>query len=193
MLTPGHAQARPDTGLPSLNAFIATLENGDANTLRGVYVPEIFASQVVQQPAGKAAYVSSAENTLTQFELASQFESTGLLAHNRLAGKTFFLLVPGQKFYLVYGNGRTAAFVVTQTIRYRALKPTSTTSNFIDLTDGRISTAAELFKKAYDRPDDVILQTCISADGISSWGRLFVIARPYEENHRKSTSRITAP
>jgi hypothetical protein len=181
MSLPRDVQARADIKLLSLDDFVAIVENGEAETLRGVYVPEIFASEVVQQPVGNSAYVSPLENTLTQFQLASRFGSIGLLAHDYLAGYTFFLLAKGQKFYLIYGDGETKAFVVTQTLRYRALQPESSTSKFVDLADGHTLTASKLFRKVYNRPDHVILQTCIYSDGIYSWGRLFVVAKPYKE------------
>lgn len=177
-LMPRAVQARSDSGLLSLDAFVALVENGEAETLRGVYVPEVLASEVVQQPVGDATYVSSRENTLTQFQLTSRFASIGLLAHDYLAGKTFFLLTKGQKFYLIYGDGRTETFVVIETLRYRALQPYSVKSEFLDLTSGRILTTSKLFTKIYNRPDQVILQTCIYANETPSWGRLFVIARP---------------
>jgi hypothetical protein len=177
-------QARIDTELLSLDAFVAIVENGEAGILRGVYVPEVFASEVIQQPDEIATYVSSVENTLTQFQLASRFGSIGLLAHNYLAGNTFFLLAKGQKFYLIYGDGETKVFVVTQTLRYQALQPDSPSSKFVDLADGHILTASKLFRKVYNRPDHVILQTCIYSDEIPTWGRLFVIAKPYDPPYR---------
>jgi hypothetical protein len=178
MSLPRAVQARTDSELLSLEDFITMVENGEAKTLRGIYVPEVFASVVVQQPDGYAAYVSSAENTLTQFQLASRLGSIGLLAHDSLAGQKFFLLTKGQKFYLIYGDGKAKAFLVTQTLRYRALQPYSVTSEFVDLTSGHILTSAKLFTKIYNRPEDVILQTCIYENETPSWGRLFVIAKP---------------
>jgi hypothetical protein len=169
------------SSLPLLNAFVSQVKNGQADELRGIYVPEIFAAHVVQQPMGKDEFVSPRQGILTQFGLASKLGSTGLLAHNYLAGERFARLEKGQKFYLVYGDGRTLAFVVTETLRYQALEPTSTTSKFVDLENGGLLTASELFSKAYNRSGQVIFQTCISAEGNRSWGRLFVIAKPYSE------------
>ena len=172
---PAHAE----TNVPSLAEFIEQVRNGDAEALRGMYVPGLFASLVTQQPKDDPAFVSSAENTLTQFGLASRHGSTGLLAHNSAAGKDFSLLEVGQVFYLIYGNGSLKAFRVTRLQRVRALNSKSTQSNFIDLDGGDFFTAARLFETVYDQSGDVILQTCIESEGDPSWGRLFVIAEPY--------------
>jgi hypothetical protein len=165
--------------LPLLDAFVSQIKNGQADDLRGVYVPEILAARVVQQPMGKNEFVSPRQGIATQFGLASQFGSTGLLAHNYLAGESFSLLKEGQKFYLIYGSGRTSAFVVKEILKYRALEPTSTSSDFVDLENSDLLTASELFSKIYDRQGQVIFQTCIYAEGNRAWGRLFVIAEPY--------------
>ena len=165
--------------LPLMDTFISQIKNGQADELRGVYIPEILAARVVQQPMRKNEFISPRQGIATQFGLASQLGSTGLLAHNYLAGESFSLLEEGQKFYLIYGNGRTSAFVVTEILNYRALKPTSTSSDFVDLENGGLMIASELFSKIYDRPGQVIFQTCISSEGNRAWGRLFVIAEPY--------------
>ena len=171
--------ARGETNIPPLDVFIEQVTNGQADVLRGVYVPGMLASPIVPQPATASAFVSSAENTLTQFGLASRYGSVGLLAHNSLAGKNFSLLEPGQMFYLIYGDGTVTTFVVTDLLRFQALEPENVHSDFIDLDTGDTLTAADLFIKIYDQPGKVILQTCITAHGSSSWGRLFISAEPY--------------
>lgn len=171
-----------DTGLlPLLNTFVSQVKNGQADELRGIYVPEIFAAHVVQQPMGNDEFVSPRQGILTQFGLASKLGTTGLLAHNYLAGDRFFLLGKGQKFYLVYGDGRTLAFVVTEVLQYQALEPTSSSSDFIDLDNGNLLPALKLFAKIYDRPGQVVFQTCISVEENRAWGRLFVTAEPYSQ------------
>jgi hypothetical protein len=87
-------------------------------------------------------------------------------------------LEEGQKFYLIYGEGQTSTFVVTEIRHFQALKPASTSSDFVDLENSVLLTTSELFAKVYNRPGQVIFQTCISAGGNRSWGRLFVIAEP---------------
>ncbi len=169
----------PGTTLPPLSAFVDQMNNGRASELRGVYVPNILADSVVQQPKGDATYVSTAPGVVTQFGPATSIGSTGLLAHNFLAGQQFPLLSRGDLIYLVYGDGHRGAYVVTQMLQYQALQPESPYSNFVDLSDGVLMSASSLFSIAYGRPGDVVLQTCIAANGDPSWGRLFIVAEPY--------------
>ena len=165
--------------LPLLNVFVSQVKNGQPDQLRGVYIPEILAAPVVQQPAGNNEFVSPRQNILTQFGLASKFGSIGLLAHNNLAGASFSQLETDQKIYLIYGDGQVSVFVVTKILRYQALEPNSTSSKFIDLNTNDSLKASEVFSKVYNRQGQVIFQTCISAGDELSWGRLFVTAEPY--------------
>jgi hypothetical protein len=164
--------------LPGLDVFIKGIKNGQADQLRGLYIPNILAARVVQQPTGMYGFVSNSQNVLTQFGLASKFGSTGLLAHNDLAGQSFAYLHEGQEFRLVYGDGRTTTFVVSKVLQYQALQPNSTSSSFVDLENDSILSTAELFTTIYDRPGQVVLQTCINAQDNPTWGRLFIIAEP---------------
>jgi hypothetical protein len=165
--------------LPLLDEFVSQVTNGQAGELRGIYIPDILAARVVQQPANYNGFVSPRQNTLTQFSLASQFGSTGLLAHNYLSGESFFLLKENQKFYLIYGDGRVSVFVVTEIMRYQALEPMNPSSKFVELGNDDTVTASELFSKVYNRKGEVVFQTCIEADENLMWGRLFVIAEPH--------------
>lgn len=164
--------------LPDLDVFIEQVKNGQADELRGIYIPGILAARVVQQPAGMAGFVSPWQNVVTQFSLASKVGSTGLLAHNYLAGKSFALLQDGQEFHLVNGDGKISTFIVSEILQFQALEPSSTLSPFMDLENGDILTYAELFTKVYNRPGQVVFQTCIVAGGNPAWGRLFIIAEP---------------
>jgi hypothetical protein len=164
--------------LSSPEDFIEMVSNGEADDLRGIYVPGLLTGWVVQQPEGEPNFVSSHENTLTQFGLAGRFGSTGLLAHSTLAGSHFSKLKPGKTFTLIYGDGRTESFVVRQVLRYQALDPLNHYSTFMDLSQGNSLSASELFLNIYDQPGRVILQTCIDTENVPSWGRLFVIAEP---------------
>jgi len=169
----------PAENLPLLSIFVSQVKNGQSDQLRGIYIPEILAAPVVQQPQGNNGFVSPRQNIITQFSLASQFGSTGLLAHNNLAGASFSQLEKDQKIYLIYGDGQISTFVVTEISRYQALRPTSPSSNFIDLNTNDLLKASEVFSNVYDRQGQVIFQTCISNGDEPSWGRLFVIAKPY--------------
>src|SRR5262245_40579626 len=77
--------------LPLLSTFITQIRNGQSGEIRGLYIPEILAATVVHQPKGDSNFVSAKQDIVTQFGLASQFGSTGLLAHNYLAGRNFFM------------------------------------------------------------------------------------------------------
>jgi hypothetical protein len=184
---PRQVDARGAMDVPPLEVFIEQVTNGESGVLRGVYVPGVLAGWVAPQPDDEPGFVSAAENTLTQFGLASRHGSTGLLAHNYLAGKSFFLMEKGQGFYLIYGDGRVETFIVTDLMHFKALDPGSVRSNFIDLDQGGILSASRLFTRIYDNPGQVILQTCIDANGNASWGRLFIIAEPFDASDPEST------
>ena len=176
--TPISAQA---ASLPSFLDFSKSVQNGDAKTLRGVYASNVIALPVVQQPSSNAGYVSNHDGEVTQFGMASQFGNIGLLAHNHLSGKSFSQLTVGQEIRLVYGDGRVEYFVVTEVLRYQALQPTSPYSSFRNLDKDETLSAEGMFKRVYFGDRHITFQTCISAEGNSSWGRLFVIAVPKSE------------
>ena len=167
--------------LPSFLDFSQSVQNGDANVLRGVYVSNVMALPVVQQPYGNAGYVSNYEGEATQFRMASQFGNIGILAHNHLSGREFAQLAVGQEIRLVYGNGHFEAFVVTEVLHYQALQPTSPYSSFSNLDEEENLSAEGMFKRVYFGDRHVTFQTCIEKDGELSWGRLFVIAVPKSE------------
>ena len=164
--------------LPDFRDFAQPLENSDVNTLSGVYVPNVLALPVIQQPSGDDGYVSNKDDQTTQFAMASQFGSIGLLAHNYLSGRFFSELAVGHEVRLVYGNGRVEYFVITEILRYQALEPNSQLSSFRSLEHSEILSAEQMFKRVYAGKRHVTFQTCIAANGIVSWGRLFVVAQP---------------
>jgi hypothetical protein len=164
--------------LPDFAEFSKTVQNSEANVLRGVYVPNVLALSVSQQPAGKAGYVSNKVGEVTQFGMAAKFGVVGLLAHNHLSGSDFSQLAVGQEVRLVYGNGTVEYFVITQILQYQALEPTSQYSSFRDLSNNEMLTAEQMFNKVYRGERHVTFQTCIAGAGSLSWGRLFVIAIP---------------
>ena len=175
-----HALSDPsgEVDLPSLEAFAEQVSDGQGDELRGVYVPGILAASIVQQPAGKNDFVSPWQNTVTQFGLASRVGSTGLLAHNDLAGETFIFLEKGQKIHLIAGGGEISTFIVSEILQYQALESNSVTSTFVDLETHTLISSSDLFIRIYSRPGQLIFQTCIQAGNDPSWGRLFVIAEP---------------
>ena len=166
------------SALPNFPDFSKTVQNGESSVLRGVYVPDVLALPIVQQPTGNAGYVSTDDGKLTQFGMAAQFGNVGLLAHNHLSGKSFAQLAVGQEVRLVYGNGKVEYFVIKEVLQYQALQPTSPYSSFHNLNKDETLTAEQMFKRVYFGDRHVTFQTCIAKDGNSSWGRLFVIAQP---------------
>ena len=167
-----------NTPLPTFTDFSKAVQNGEGRVLRGVYVPDVLAFPIVQQPARNTGYVSIDDGKVTQFALASQFGNIGLLAHNHLAGKSFSQLAVGQEVRLIYGNGKVENFVIKEVLQYQAMQPTSLHSSFRNLSKNETITAEQMFKRAYAGDRHVTFQTCIAKDGVSSWGRLFVIAVP---------------
>jgi hypothetical protein len=175
---PAIALGDGESALPDFGEFLKRVQNNEASVLRGVYVPDVLAFPVVQQPAEEAGYVSHADGEITQFNMAARFENVGLLAHNHLSGRFFPQLALGQEVRLVYGNGKVEYFVITQIMQYQAFQPTSQQSTFRDLRTDEQLTAEQLFKKVYTGDRHVTFQTCIAGPGSASWGRLFVIAIP---------------
>jgi len=167
--------------LPDLTSFKVSVENGDSSTIRGAYTDGLFAFPIIQQPDSRATYVSSIDNILTQFSLASLYGNVGLLAHDYLSGQYFSQLMMGMRIQLVYGDGRIETFQVTQVHRYQAVSPNSVTSDFIDLDTQEYLSASELFIKVYEGPRHLTFQTCINQNGNEDWGRLFVIAEPEQD------------
>lgn len=167
--------------LPTFYQFISSVNNGYASTLSGVYVSGVLAYPIIQQSGSEAAYVSTRPETITQFAMASQYNSVGLLAHDFLAGASFTQLKIGQEVALVYGDSSIKKYQITEIQRYQALSPTSPYSNFIDLGNNGQLSAEQLFLRTYGQgQSSLIFQTCISTGKVSSWGRLFVVARPVE-------------
>ena len=175
---PAFALGNGEADLPTFAEFSKTVQNNQAGVLTGVYVPDVLALPIIQQPAGNAGYVSPTNGQITQFGMASQFGNVGLLAHNNLSGKFFSELAVGQEVRLVYGNGKVEYFVITQILKFQALQPTSAYSSFRNLDKDETLTAEQVFKKVYTGDRHVTFQTCIAGPESLSWGRLFVMAVP---------------
>jgi hypothetical protein len=178
----GSAPAAPksEAAQVSLHDFVALVQDGQADVVKGVYVQGLLAFRIAQQPSGNPSFVSENENEITQFDLARQMGVTGLLAHNDLAGQKFPELTIGQIVHVVYGDGSIQVYKISALARYQALDPTSGASNFKDLGSGETLRSNEIFKQYYTGSDHVTLQTCINQGGNPSWGRLFVVATPLE-------------
>lgn len=162
---------------PFFDRFVTAIINGDASKVVGVYVENVLALKVVQQPANNPAFVSGVRSVATYFAMVrKQTGNTGLLAHNYLAGIYYYDLQPGQIVVLIYGDGRTEEFIVANSEQFQALNPTSPTSNFVNVLTGEKLSSTALFKRVYGGGSKTTFQTCIAQGKDASWGRLFVIA-----------------
>jgi hypothetical protein len=177
-LDPTQAIGNPDGNLPSFADFRRSVQNGEANVLRGVYVRNVLALPVVQQPADRPYHVSNHNGEATQFSIASQYGNIGLLAHNTLSGKFFSQLAIGQQVSLIYGDGRVEYFVVASVLRFQATQPESISSSFRNLDGNETLSAGEMFNRTYTGERHLVFQTCIEENGNTSWGRLFIVAQP---------------
>ncbi len=165
-------------GLPAFSDFVAGVIDGHAELIRGVYVPGVLAFPVVQQPAEDPQAVSEAAGVVTQFSQAAQNHVIGLLAHNTLAGASFYSLELGQEIRIVYGDGRVDYYVVNNLARFKVIHPGRQDIAYMDLRTDRIYNTQALFAAYYQGNLHVTFQTCIQHDGDLSWGRFFVTAVP---------------
>ena len=179
-VTPGfvHPPGDSKSAISNFEEFYTPIQNGEAQIIRGVYVSDILALPVVQQPENDPYYVSGHDGEVTQFAIASHYGNVGLLAHNNLAGQSFSKLLVGQEVQLVYGDGRIEKFVITQVLHFQALQPESQQSLFLNLDASETLSANQMFDRVYNGSRHLTFQTCIKANGNASWGRLFVIATP---------------
>jgi hypothetical protein len=127
---------------------------------------------------GDIDYVSRKISEATQFSIAFQYGNTGLLAHNTLSGRSFSELEVGEEVRLVYGDGRVEYFVVTEVLRFQALRPSSPLSEFRDMNNDEVLSTREMFNRAYSGERHATFQTCIEVNGGVNWGRLFILAMP---------------
>lgn len=183
----GSSDLNKSDGLPMLYNFVRAVENGNGQTLVGVYVPGVMAFPVAQQPSNQPGFVLNQPGYVTQFSLASQYGTVGLLAHNNLAGGSFFLLQQTQEVILVFGDGSLNYYQLTDIEYFQALSPNSPYSDFIEINhpNHRLS-VEQLFGQIYEPGERLVLQTCIEANGQASWGRLFVIGSPVDKSPRRS-------
>lgn len=169
---------RDETSLPVLTDFVKQVWDGEANVLRGVYVPDVMALPVMQQPIDEPGFVSRNNGEVTQFSGASYLGNIGLLAHNNLSGRHFSQLEVGTEVHLVFGDGRVDDFVVTEVMHFQALQPNSFWSYFLDIATDEILSAGQVFDLVYNGDYHLTFQTCIEDNGDLNWGRMFVIAMP---------------
>jgi len=154
-------------------------DNDPSGLLYELYIDRHTSFRIVQQPIGEGNFVTNLPDFVTEFQMASDYGTIGILAHNYLAGQYFFQISRGQKLKLIYSDESTSSFIVTKVQQYQALSPNSPTSDFVNLDTGEYLTASQLFNRIYsNQTGNLILQTCIFNDQNPTWGRLFVIAEP---------------
>lgn len=164
----------PDNSLPSLEEFISQVVDGQASDVNGLYVQGITALKIVQQPKGNLGYVDPRTGTVTQFQSANDYGAVGLLAHNFLAGRVFFLIKPGQDMILVYGDGSIHHYQASNIADYQRLDPTNLKSDFVELASSQQMTVDQVFGKFYRNAHHLVLQTCILNGGNPDWGVRFI-------------------
>ena len=174
------AGAADDVILPVFSDFVSAVTDGQANVVRGVYVPGVLALPVVQQPEEDPGSVSRVDGVATQFSTAAKNHVIGLLAHNYLAGAAFSNLKIGQEVRIVFGDGRIDYFTINKLARFQALQPDERTGDLVNLNTKVTYSTQEVFTMFYDGGFHVTFQTCILRNGNSSWGRLFVTAIPVQ-------------
>lgn len=148
----------------------------EADRISQVEVPGHFSYKVVEQPQGNDAFVSHKPGTLTHFRLAAQYGTVGLIAHNSLAGGTFFDLKLGEIINVIYQNQNKVSFQIRSIRSFQALSPNRTDSIFIDLENGSRYTASDLFLEIYGADASLVFQTCLERNGLRTWGRFFILA-----------------
>lgn len=163
-----------------LQEFIEQLVNAENQDLAGVYVEDVLALPVVQQPEGDRLYVSRLMGNATQFQSAAKHGVTGLLAHNYLSGELFFGLEMGQVVNLIYGDGRVIHYLIEDIQSYEKLEGDFYTSNYANLETGEVLTTPDLFQLMYTGEEKVTFQTCIRNGNDWSWGRIFIVATPLQ-------------
>jgi len=176
--------------LPTLNQFVNAVKTDDPDLMVGIYAEGIFADRIVHQPQGSWGTVIAEPEEVTLFHLAEEQKTLGLLAHNYLAGHSFFELQMVDRIYLILGDGTKVPFVVSEIHEFQALDPRNARTNFINLDTGEKEAAADVFVEMYDRQYDMVLQTCIDRDGNSEWGRRFIIATPVLEEIDLDDERV---
>ena len=163
--------------LSNLPDFVASTARADPATVVGVFVCRVLALQVAQQPVDDPVFVSEIPGTATQFRLAAEYGTIGLLAHSQRAGSEFFGLTAGQEVHIVYGDGSVKHYMVSEVRHMRSLNPDNPYSDFLDLEhDGAQLSSVQVFNQVFAKSERVVFQTCIEREGTPTWGRLFVTA-----------------
>ena len=174
---PAYAQAYalPDTGRETGFPTLETqpdLTNKKAKSVVSVSAGTLF-TYPVSQSGNKAP---SSAGAVGQYAYAAGKGSYGFIAHNYLAGASFYGLTAGTEIIVTFSDGTTQSFVVQTARRYQATDPNDYSKPFID-GKGKQMTTRQVFNQNY-KSGQVTFQTCISKDGSNTWGLVFIIAVP---------------
>lgn len=145
-------------------------------TLTSLTLPDKTLAVVKETSSGAA---TNRKQEVTQYALPLRWGCLAIIAHNYLEGGRFGSLKLGDTVSVV-DDGVEKAFTVIEIKRYQALTANSPTSKFVDQDSKQTISYAEVFRRHYETPGRLTLQTCISQGASSSWGRLFVICAEKE-------------
>jgi hypothetical protein len=135
------------------------------------------------QVTGKFTYAVSQNGnaapsgyTVGQYAYAASKNNLGFIAHNYLAGSSFYGLTAGDEVVVSFSDGTTKTFVVYNVARYQATNSNDFSKPFIDARGKQVS-ARQVFNQSY-KAGQVTFQTCITADGSLTWGVIIIQASP---------------
>ena len=117
--------AHAAVNLPEFYPFfeeVTKTEGAGINELVGLFAPDNFEFKIIQQPLNHPEYVSEQEDSLTEFSLAKSETSTGLLAHNYLAGKHFSNLEIDDLLITISADKTISIFLLTSCSTLRGEK-----------------------------------------------------------------------
>jgi hypothetical protein len=176
-LNPTHSP----TPLPAFHEFAASVSDGQAGVVQGIYAAGLFAYPVVQQPPDQPLFVSEDPGLVTQIAGYSAYGVIGLGAHAGLAGRSFYDLAIGQEVWVVYGDGQVASYTITRIEAYQVLLKEQGTAVYVDLETGVPYTWEEIFRMYYAGGNEqLVLQTCLARPNSPSWGRTFFTGQPVD-------------
>jgi len=168
-------------GVPSEHTYQRDTQNDirpQNDRLSRVEISGQHSYTIIEQPKDNPAFVSNKPGTFTRFLLAERYGTIGLMAHNAQVGPMFSEFKIGTQVTLFRHDQEPIHYQVQSIRKFKALSPNSAYSAFIDLEDSAHYTAGELFLDIYGAGDRLVLQTCLSRNGLKNWGRWFVIANP---------------
>lgn len=136
----------------------------------GVWSQDNFEFPTEVQPTGNPLFVTRDPEEVSIFQrpIDSETQVIGLLAHNTLAGKDFKNIKIGETVYVIRGDGMVAEYTITKIKTYQKLK-----EGLVDLASGNKLTQQEVYDRMYGGEHHIVLQTCLTRGGNTSWGLVF--------------------